>query len=65
VPGAGSGAGSAQAGGRRDVPRLFAALAGDFLAARRGDEPPAEGWPFATFDDGLAVQRIIAAAGAD
>jgi predicted dehydrogenase len=65
VPGAGPGAGSAQAGGRRDVPRLFAALAGDFLAARRGDEPPAEGWPFATFDDGLAVQRIIAAAGAD
>jgi hypothetical protein len=26
-------------------------------------EPPAGGRPFATFDDGLAVQRLIAAGG--
>ncbi len=58
VPGAWSG----QPGGRQDVPSLFAALARDFAAALRGEEPPAGGWPFATFDDGLAVQRIIAAA---
>jgi len=56
------GAQSEQSAGRRDVPRLFAALASDFMAAWRGEEPPAGGWPFATFDDGLAVQRIIAAA---
>ncbi len=51
-------------GGRGDVPRLFAALACDFIAAHRGEDPPPGGWPFATFDDGLAVQRIIAAASA-
>jgi predicted dehydrogenase len=47
---------------RQDVPGLFAALASDFLAAQRGEQPPPGGWPFATFEDGLAVQRIIAAA---
>ena len=48
--------------GRQDVPRLFAALARDFAAALHGEEPPPGGWPFATFNDGLTVQRIIAAA---
>jgi hypothetical protein len=33
------------------------------MAALRSEEPPSDGWPFATFNDGLAVQRIIAAAG--
>ena len=54
----------ADSGSRAGVPRLFAALAGDFMAAQRGEDPPPGGWPFATFDDGLAVQRIIAAASA-
>jgi predicted dehydrogenase len=49
-------------GGRQDLPALFAALARDFQAALRGGAAPAGGWPFATFEDGLAVQRIIAAA---
>jgi predicted dehydrogenase len=47
---------------RQDVPRLFAALAADFMAALDGREEPPGGWPFATFADGLAVQRILAAA---
>lgn len=58
VPGPWSG----EPGGGQDVPRLFAALASDFAAALQGEEPPPGGWPFATFDDGLAVQRILAAA---
>jgi predicted dehydrogenase len=58
VPGARSG----ETGGGQDVPRLFAALASDFSAALQGEEPPLGGWPFATFGDGLAVQRILAAA---
>jgi hypothetical protein len=48
--------------GRQDVPRLFAALAADFMAALDGREEPPGGWPFATFADGLAVQQILAAA---
>jgi predicted dehydrogenase len=57
-------AAAAQAlGGRRDVPALFAALARDFRDRLRGSEPPPGGRPFATFDDGLAVQRIISAGG--
>jgi predicted dehydrogenase len=48
-------------GGQRDVPALFAALARDFMDTLHGSEPPPGGRPFATFDDGLAVQRIIAA----
>jgi predicted dehydrogenase len=48
--------------GRQDVPRLFAALAADFMAALDGREAPPDGWPFATFADGLAVQQILAAA---
>jgi predicted dehydrogenase len=50
-------------GAPRDVPALFAALARDFMDALGGSEPPIGGRPFATFDDGLAVQRIIAAGG--
>jgi predicted dehydrogenase len=52
-------------GSRKDVPRLFAAMASDVVAAMRGEEPPSRGWPFATFRDGLAVQRIISAAGSE
>ena len=48
--------------GRQDVLRLFAALARDFAAALQGEEPQPGGWPFAAFNDGLTVQRIIAAA---
>jgi predicted dehydrogenase len=54
-----------QPSGPQSVPNLFAALARDFVAALRGEEPPSGGWPFATFEDGLAVQRIIAAATGD
>jgi predicted dehydrogenase len=50
------------AASRQDVPRLFAALAADFMAALDGREEPRGGWPFATFADGLAVQQILAAA---
>jgi predicted dehydrogenase len=49
-------------GSRQDVPPLFAALATDFMAALEARETPPGGWPFATFDDGLAVQQILAAA---
>lgn len=53
---------SERSASRQDVPGLFAALAADFMAALDGREEPPGGWPFATFADGLAVQRILAAA---
>jgi predicted dehydrogenase len=53
---------SQRSASRQDVPRLFAALAADFMAALEGREAPPGGWPFATFADGLAVQQILASA---